>query len=84
LLCEGTVKTASSPRLKSSLAKLDPSDLLLANPGGDLVDALVARQSESGSWKNATPRWEEANEELATVYSVLALQEAIKPRVTAE
>lgn len=50
----------------------------------ELVDALVARQSESGSWKNGTPRWEEASEELATIYSVLALQEAIKPRVTME
>ena len=50
----------------------------------ELVDAIVARQREDGSWKNATPRWEEANEELATVYCVLALQEAIKPRVTIE
>jgi hypothetical protein len=50
----------------------------------ELVDALAARQSESGSWKNGTPRWEEASEELATIYSVLALQEAIKPRVTME
>jgi squalene-hopene/tetraprenyl-beta-curcumene cyclase len=50
----------------------------------ELVDALVARQREDGSWKNATPRWEEASEELATIYAVLALEEAIKPRVTME
>jgi hypothetical protein len=50
----------------------------------ELVDAIVARQREDGSWKNGTPRWEEANEELATIYCVLALQEAIKPHVTIE
>jgi squalene-hopene/tetraprenyl-beta-curcumene cyclase len=50
----------------------------------ELVDALVSRQREDGSWKNDTARWEEASEELATIYSVLALQEVLKPRVTAE
>jgi squalene-hopene/tetraprenyl-beta-curcumene cyclase len=54
----------------------------------ELVDALVARQrgegGSLGSWKNPTERWEEANEELATIYAVLALEEAIKPRVTRE
>jgi hypothetical protein len=50
----------------------------------ELIDALAARQREDGSWKNGTPRWEESNEDLVTIYCVLALQEAIKPRVTAE
>ncbi|MEY3142960.1 MAG: hypothetical protein RLY21_1453 [Planctomycetota bacterium] len=50
----------------------------------ELVDALATRQREDGSWRNDTPRWEEASEELATIYAVLALQEIIKPRVTTE
>jgi lysyl-tRNA synthetase class 2 len=50
----------------------------------EIVDALAARQRENGSWQNGTPRWEESNEDLVTIYCVLALQEAIKPRVTAE
>jgi squalene-hopene/tetraprenyl-beta-curcumene cyclase len=50
----------------------------------ELIDAIVSRQREDGSWQNSVPRWEEANADLATVYCVLALEEAIKPRVTAE
>ncbi|MBI1304085.1 MAG: hypothetical protein GC172_09900 [Phycisphaera sp.] len=50
----------------------------------ELIDAIVSRQRADGSWQNAVPRWEEANADLATVYCVLALEEAIKPRVTAE
>jgi squalene-hopene/tetraprenyl-beta-curcumene cyclase len=45
----------------------------------ELVDALVQRQREDGSWRNSVERWEESNEQLATIYAVLALEEAIKP-----
>lgn len=45
----------------------------------ELIEALVARQREDGSWKNTAKRWEESNEELATIYAVLALEEALKP-----
>ncbi|MCE2881656.1 MAG: hypothetical protein LW636_04765 [Planctomycetaceae bacterium] len=48
----------------------------------ELVAALVAMQREDGSWKNAAERWEESNEQLATVYAVLALEEALKPQST--
>lgn len=50
----------------------------------ELVEALASRQRDDGAWKNENTRWEEASEELATIYSVLALQEALKPRVTTE
>jgi squalene-hopene/tetraprenyl-beta-curcumene cyclase len=49
-----------------------------------LVDAIASRQREDGSWKNANERWEEANEQLATIYAVLALEEAIKPAKSGE
>jgi squalene-hopene/tetraprenyl-beta-curcumene cyclase len=45
----------------------------------ELVAALAARQREDGSWRNSAERWEESNESLATIYAVLALEEAIKP-----
>ena len=45
----------------------------------ELVDALVQRQREDGSWRNSVERWEESKEQLATIYAVLALEEAIKP-----
>ncbi|MFM1868183.1 MAG: hypothetical protein RL591_1591 [Planctomycetota bacterium] len=46
----------------------------------ELIDALVARQRGDGSWKNDVERWEEAKEPLATIYAVLALEEALKPQ----
>jgi len=49
-----------------------------------LVDAIASRQREDGSWKNTNERWEEANEQLATIYAVLALEEAIKPAKSGE
>ena len=45
----------------------------------ELIDALVSPQREDGSWINTQERWEEARPELATIYSVLALEEALKP-----
>jgi hypothetical protein len=50
----------------------------------ELIDALVGRQRPDGSWQNSVERWEESKEELATIYAVLALEEAIKPRKTTE
>ena len=45
----------------------------------ELINALVTRQRANGSWKNEADRWEESNETLATIYAVLALEEALKP-----
>jgi hypothetical protein len=50
----------------------------------ELIEALAARQRPDGSWKNTAERWEEANEELATIYCILALEEAIKPSTMTE
>ncbi|MFM7260648.1 MAG: hypothetical protein ACKO3W_08600 [bacterium] len=46
----------------------------------ELIDAIAKRQRDDGTWKNSVERWEESNETLATIYGVLALEEAIKPR----
>jgi len=45
----------------------------------ELIAALCARQREDGSWRNDEPRWMEGNAELATIFAILALEEAIKP-----
>lgn len=45
----------------------------------ELVETLRKRQRDDGSWRNDAERWEESNEDLATIYAVLALEEAIKP-----
>jgi squalene-hopene/tetraprenyl-beta-curcumene cyclase len=50
----------------------------------ELVAELVSRQREDGSWRNSAERWEESNEDLATIYAVLALEEALKPSTTTE
>jgi len=44
----------------------------------ELIDAIVKRQREDGSWKNKADRWLEGRPVMATVYSVLALEETIK------
>ena len=56
------------------------------NPSGDaanwrdaLVDALLADRAADGSWANVADRWMEGERELATIYAVLALEEALKP-----
>jgi squalene-hopene/tetraprenyl-beta-curcumene cyclase len=45
----------------------------------ELIHALLKRQSDDGSWKNAADRWLEGSPELVTVYAVLAIQEILKP-----
>ena len=45
----------------------------------ELIDALVSRQETGGSWRNPVDRWEESKRPLATAYSVLALEECLKP-----
>jgi squalene-hopene/tetraprenyl-beta-curcumene cyclase len=50
----------------------------------DLVAAIVQRQREDGSWVNSAERWEEGQPDLVTIYSVLALQEALKPVLQVE
>ena len=45
----------------------------------ELVDTLLQRQRPDGSWQNEESRWLEGHPELATIYAVLALQEALKP-----
>lgn len=42
----------------------------------DLVDALVSRQHEDGSWTNDADRWMEGDPSLVTCYSLIALQAA--------
>lgn len=45
----------------------------------ELIDALLTRQHEDGSWVNQADRWMEGNPALVTAYAVLALEEAMKP-----
>jgi squalene-hopene/tetraprenyl-beta-curcumene cyclase len=45
----------------------------------ELVDALVARQRDDGSWLNSADRWLEGQPVMATIFAVLALEETLKP-----
>jgi squalene-hopene/tetraprenyl-beta-curcumene cyclase len=45
----------------------------------ELIAAIAKRQKVDGSWTNDADRWMEGDPALVTAYSVLALQEAIKP-----
>lgn len=45
----------------------------------ELIAALVSMQANDGSWVNSASRWDEGDNELCTIYAVLALEEAIKP-----
>lgn len=45
----------------------------------ELVETLIDSQRVDGSWINEETRWLEGHPELATIYAVLALQEALKP-----
>jgi len=43
----------------------------------DVIDELVSRQREDGSWINKVDRWKEGDPNLATAYSLIALQVAL-------
>lgn len=45
----------------------------------DLIDAIVKRQADDGSWVNDADRWMEGEPALVTIYCTLALEEALKP-----
>jgi squalene-hopene/tetraprenyl-beta-curcumene cyclase len=45
----------------------------------ELIDALLRRQREDGSWQNQADRWLEGEPVMATAYALLALEEALKP-----
>lgn len=45
----------------------------------EMIEAIIARQTSAGSWKNEVDRWEESRPSLATVYATLAIEEALKP-----
>jgi hypothetical protein len=45
----------------------------------ELTQAILARQRADGSWQNSSDRWMEGEPVIATVFAVLALEEAIKP-----
>lgn len=44
----------------------------------DLVEAIVQRQNEDGSWTNKNRRWMEDDPRLATAFALLSLGQAIK------
>ena len=50
----------------------------------EMITALVSRQETGGSWRNPVDRWEESKRPLATAYSVLAIEECLKPTRPAE
>jgi squalene-hopene/tetraprenyl-beta-curcumene cyclase len=43
----------------------------------DVIDSLVKRQREDGSWSNEVDRWMEGDPNLATAYALIALQVAL-------
>src|SRR5262249_51368780 len=45
----------------------------------ELIDAIAKRQKADGAWRHEADRWMEGDPVLVTAYSVLALEEAIKP-----
>ena len=50
----------------------------------ELIATLSDLQRADGSWRNDEDRWEESRPELATIYAVLALEEALKPTLDVE
>lgn len=44
----------------------------------DLIDQLVSRQRDDGSWVNEADRWMESDPNLVTAYALLALQSALQ------
>jgi len=54
-------------------------DGVMHNWRDELTQAILARQRADGSWQNSSDRWMEGEPVIATVFAVLALEEAIKP-----
>lgn len=54
-------------------------DSAIHNWREELIDAITTRQSDDGSWENSADRWLEGEPIMASVYALLALEEAIKP-----
>ena len=50
----------------------------------ELIAALADRQRADGSWRNPVDRWEEGRPDLATIYALLAIEEALKPTLEVE
>jgi len=44
----------------------------------EMIDAILERQQDDGSWINDADRWMEGQPALVTTYAVLALEEALK------
>lgn len=63
---------------------IDDIDNTSHNWREELIDALVKRQREDGSWINEADRWLEGHPVMATAYALLSLEEAIKPVVLLE
>lgn len=45
----------------------------------ELIDAICSRQREDGSWVNEKDRWMEGLPVMCTIYSLLSLEETLKP-----
>lgn len=62
----------------SGLDRLADADGVEHDWRGELIDALLARQANDGSWVNDADRWMEGDPALVTIYAVLAMEEALK------
>ncbi len=58
---------------------IEDIDGLSRNWREEMIDAIIERQDEGGSWRNEADRWLEGEQVMATVYALLSLEEAIKP-----
>ncbi len=61
--------------------EIEDIDGVMHNWRAELIDALLDRQLDDGSWRNPADRWLEGEPVMATVYAVLALEETLKPVV---
>ena len=59
--------------------KITDADGKTHNWREELIDAIVSRQKDDGSWQNEADRWLEGLPVMCTIYSVLALEETLKP-----
>lgn len=57
-------------------SSIELSDGASVDWANELIDALVTRQREDGSWANQSERWYEGDPNLATCYALIALQHA--------